>query len=888
MTYLVFAAAVAAVTWPLPTNPAGLWPPHHDARVFTWVMTSVARRLTTDPVAFAHGNAFYPFGENLAYSELLLLPSLLGLPGFLWGNPILTYNLLLLGLWPLNGVAMAWAAHWLTGSRAGAWVAGAAFCVAPYFTEYYLEFQMLLAAAIPLTLLAWVRWLETLAGRWLALAVAALAAQALTSWYYGTILGLGLVTLTAGFLCLRWGGWPWRRVAGQLALAVLGLGVILTPFALPYLQVHAELGFERPLGEAAAHAADVATFVEPPARNWLYGLLGWAPTGHVAETSTFPGLVVLGLAAWSLLGPAGETRPAPGPAAVQRVLAALLVLALGLTAWSLAHPRGRYPLGPLVVRPRVRELLYVLGVLAVLLLAARGWAAWREGHPRPLGAGDWARLLWLLAAVFAALALGPVVRLARHEVGPGPYRDLYGLLPPLHALRVTARFAALTLAALALLAALGVRRLEARLAHRPARRRLLLGAMLVGLGLEYAVHPAAYQPVRWAPRPVDEVLRRDMRDVAVLEWPANVPAADAQAMVQSLWHGHRLVNGLSGFVPDLLADLSRLLSAPGAAGSLAQAGTLLRQLYPLEYLVARVEELPEPQRALWRELRRTPVPYLRFVGTFGTDDLYRVVPVPERGARIERWVAYDLLRHRPVLHVTLRPFADASGRDRWVEIRFNGRPVSRVALDGEASATVPLDGPWRRAAPNVVSLEYRQRLGWRDARYRIGTTGVLSPVDLHVRSAGALAGNTASLRVNGIEASPQRRGYNLVLLDPAGRVLAVAYFDTFADPEASARLARWVRALPAGTIVAGAVRDDASGRLTEDAVGALATLGVTGDLRGRFRWAHAFIGVKGAPPGSALEAWGPGAQELVVGRRAEELGFELARFELAARPAPAE
>ena len=201
--YGVFAVGVVAATWPLATNPATLWPPHHDARIFTWVMTSMARRLVTEPLHLFHGNAFYPSGSSLAYSELLLPPTLLGLPGFLWGNPILTYNLLLLALWPLNGLAIAWAAHRLTRSWTGAWLAGAVFCLSPYFTQYYLEFQMLLAAPLPVAMLAWVRWLETAQGRWLGLGLVGLAVQTLTTWYYGIILSLGLATLIIGVLCLR-------------------------------------------------------------------------------------------------------------------------------------------------------------------------------------------------------------------------------------------------------------------------------------------------------------------------------------------------------------------------------------------------------------------------------------------------------------------------------------------------------------------------------------------------------------------------------------------------------------------------------------------------------------------------------------------------------------
>jgi hypothetical protein len=123
-----------------------------------------------------------------------------------------------------------------------------------------------------------------------------------------------------------------------------------------------------------------------------------------------------------------------------------------------------------------------------------------------------------------------------------------------------------------------------------------------------------------------------------------------------------------------------------------------------------------------------------------------------------------------------------------------------------------------------------------------------------VRSAGQEAGDFARIYLDGVDRSPNRRGYNLVALSPIdGRLLDAAPFDTHGDPTASARLATWVRGLPPGAIVAGAVRDEASMRLGQDAVDALRSLGVASDLRDHFRWGHAFIGSVGAAPGSARE-----------------------------------
>ena len=119
---------------------------------------------------------------------------------------------------------------------------------------------------------------------------------------------------------------------------------------------------------------------------------------------------------------------------------------------------------------------------------------------------------------------------------------------------------------------------------------------------------------------------------------------------------------------------------------------------------------------------------------------------------------------------------------------------------------------------------------------------------------GQETGDFGHIYVDGEERSLNRRGYNLVAVSPDGRVLDSANFDTHADPAANTRLAEWVAALPAGTRVAGAVRDEASQNLTQEGVDALRSLGVGSDLRGHFRWGHAFIGQKGVRTGTAREA----------------------------------
>ena len=712
---------------------------------------------------------------------------------------------------------MAWVAVRLTGSRPAAWLAAAIFCLSPYFTEYHVEFQMLLAAPIPLMLYAWVRWLEDGRARHLAAVGAGLVLLGATTWYYAIVTSFGLSALTAGVLALCWRGWKWRRRIPALALAGLAVGAALAPFALPYLTVNRELQLTRTLDETAAHSANLVAWVTPAPRGWL---VGFFPRHYFnAETWPFVGFTALALAAVSLVW---FRRDLASRAARSLRRAGLVVgvLALGLLALSgaMLASGGHLTLGPVTVRPGMPALLGIAAPVVAGLLLRRGWVKRREDEARGLSEGDWVRLLLLLTGVSVLLSLGPVMRLGGLVLGAGPYAALYDLLLPLRAVRVAERFAVLGVAALALLASLGLR---AILDHqRPARgrRRAVIGVVALALGIEYAVHPIATRPAQWDSRPVNAVLRADPEDVAVLEWPINLAAWDTDAMFWSLVHGKKVINGHSGFLLPLEVELARLLSIPTTPFPAPEAEALLRRIYPLRYLVVRLDFLDHPGlgpgwRRTWVVARDHTPPLLRFRGTHGDADLYEVVTLPERGRTLERWVSHGVLRTRPYLHLGAVPLVDEPDLDQWIDVTLNHRAAGRVPL-GRTAAPLELAPPFLSAAPNVIELNYRyrRRPGVSDARYRIGTTGVLSPQDLRIVSDGRSGGHGgagASIQMNGVEWASLRRGYNLLALDAEGRVLDATFFDTWLRGQAS-RMAQWIDRLPAGTIVAGGVHDESS------------------------------------------------------------------------------
>jgi hypothetical protein len=117
-----------------------------------------------------------------------------------------------------------------------------------------------------------------------------------------------------------------------------------------------------------------------------------------------------------------------------------------------------------------------------------------------------------------------------------------------------------------------------------------------------------------------------------------------------------------------------------------------------------------------------------------------------------------------------------------------------------------------------------------------------------------------------------RRGVTLFSFEAEGKDRTkLGVFDPYRIPEEADRLASVIQHLPAGTLVAMAVKDEASKHWTAKADQALRSLGGTASLIGKYRASYALIGVKGATPGQALEQFSANRPvSLVAGRLNQE------------------
>lgn len=842
-----------------------------DDPALAWNLWWVKHALVDQPQnPFRVDWQFWPVGINLAFYTLTILNGLLSVPLQATLGVIPAYNLLLLSSFVLSGFgAYLLCLDFLRprGPRvvAPAFLGGALYAFASAKLFYAALGQGNIASSqwIPFAALYLLRAARprgrardaALAGLFLVLqAYAELTYASFLVLFAALVAGWGLARLTGR------GSRAPRSVApllARFALIALILALGLAPFLanmLPDLRAEGDF-FTSGGGFADIFSADLAGFAVPTQLHPLLGgiVRAWAddsapqPDGrHFAVDKgqqIYVGYVALALTAAGLWR--GRRRGMTWFWAVSAL--AFFLLTLGPTLRVAGHDTG-IPLPfrlieqlPFFKGNRYPSRYGVLLLLSLAPLAAAGArriadGGWRAGAREGRGASRVAPLVALSPYLLVALLL------FEHLSAPLPTFDLR--VPPLYA----------------------------RVAAEPG-------------------------------------------DFALLELPpgwrngARVTGKKDIIIMQQLWyqtaHGKRVLGGNTSRNPEFKFQyfgedptLARLIATTNAA-DLPQHDALRAQLAAapvteadrerarawaaftdIRYVMVHRDKLSAATEALARDL----LP-LDLIAEDGPLALYRVTGAPAPPQSF----APGVDQGRMILGEGWSPPAPAAGPDAEPPPVYAQRREARLLLPlGPGASTVRLlaraltDGQtvtlWvdgRRLgtqplgrSPEWLAFDIPARAGrppLSDVRLRFGRVSPAAELaaapdlpglaSLLVRSAGEEAGDFGHIYLDGVDVSPGRRGYNLVVVDAgSGALLGAASFDTHADPDAGARLAAWIQALPPGALVAGAARDEASAQLDDGAVVALRGLGLTGDLRGRFRWSHAFIGQVGAEPGSAQEA----------------------------------
>ena len=518
---LAYLAAAVVTTWPLVLHPASLLGAPSgpgDPFLNLWILGWDMQAVIGNPASLLDGrvfnaNIFHPAAGTLAYSDHLLLQSVLLAPLYaITHDVVLCYNVLLIASLVASAMAMHLFVRGVVGTEGGAYLAGLAWGFGSYHFAHLIHLQLQSLYFLPLAFLFLHR---VIAGRrrrdviWLGVTA---GLQALSSVYYGIIGGLALV-VGAIILAIGVGRWRSAAVARRLVAAAALAALLVAPVALVYWRVGQREGFGRNLYEAGRNAAYVSSYLQVPPGNVVYGrtdllrqrdIAGSTEPPHTGpERELFPGFVLVALAiAGAWLGWRRDGRPT--------VLSMIAIAALGFVL-SLG-PDGIRPLyaafhrfvfGFQAIRAPARFSVLVL--FGLCTLAAIGW---RElSSPR-----------------------GPQRRRISHKAHKEHDVQKHNVLGVL--------------------------------------RGRFVFVIFVAAVLEWLHVPLSLAPAPPLQTDVGQWLKRAPEPGAVAILPLDLDIASTPAMVQSLEHRRPIVNGYSGQRPSFYGPLVEALNAFPSADSL--------------------------------------------------------------------------------------------------------------------------------------------------------------------------------------------------------------------------------------------------------------------------------------------------------------------------------
>lgn len=255
---------------------------------FWWFREALAVRHSSP---FATSMLYYPEGVSLRYFTTNTLHALLSIPLQPLIGLVPAFNLIGLAILVSSCLSMAWLAYDVSGSQAGALLAGVAFAFGPTQLFHWRagQYNMLSVEFLPLYMLALRRLLASPGWSWRAIlaTAATLACAALCDWQFVIYLGLYSLLAVAWALAARPHAW-WATLAPALVAGGLAV-LVLLPYVVPMLR---ELAGDNPYMlrkeiDTIYHSADVAEFLIPNPASPLWG--AWATRQIAALTA--PGII---------------------------------------------------------------------------------------------------------------------------------------------------------------------------------------------------------------------------------------------------------------------------------------------------------------------------------------------------------------------------------------------------------------------------------------------------------------------------------------------------------------------------------------------------------------------------------------------------------------------
>lgn len=516
---------------------------HGDAGLYIWLFKTNLFNLFNNE--WFSTNAFYPYGQSLAFSDNFILPSLLFYPLSKAGLPVsLCYNLAILSALFLNAFCTYLLAYFLTAQQKPSLASGI-FMLTPVFLFAQLGHpQLQFAFWIPLCLLFFFKFLARPSIKYSLFSALCIVGSFLCAVYYSVFCALALCVITFFLILLR----PvkstfviLRRFYQWFPLPLL----LLIPFLVPYLNVKASFG-ARGIHESFFFAANGLSFLASAPVSFMYSSL--SALSPNPEAFFFPGFIILlvsGVAFFRLF-PHKKLKLS----FLCFIISLLLTIMLSTCPQALVHENNNSSLQiscQNIKYINVSYLLYATSFFSWVSIISFCVHVFMLGRfERKLGFSiitnrDLLAIIFGLGLFSFIISLGPMGFDKTLAYPSGLFSVLYHLFPGMDSLRAIARLNIVTLFSLGICFAFGLTFLKGML---PASEKLFgLIASLVILENLVSVYPL--EPLQNVPlsiKQLDTLVKNDPpnRLAAALVLPF-VPEVNTDGTIKS-WKDFAILN----------------------------------------------------------------------------------------------------------------------------------------------------------------------------------------------------------------------------------------------------------------------------------------------------------------------------------------------------------
>lgn len=275
-----------------------------DTYLISWVWDWEWHALTTDPLNFFNANIFAPFEKTLAYTETMLGTAIFAWPiKLLSGNNIaLTYNLVVLLTFAINGLGMYLLAFYLTKNRWGSVIASIIYAFAPFKLLHSIEHLHLTGMWLPYFFLCLHKFFKNPNWKNIISTFVFILLIFLTGFHYFIFLPIVILIFSIIYF-IRCKYAIGKKALLKVALASITFILIVAPILIPYFQLKKNYNQTRSAETIDFHTPGIADhFISPFLYSLFYKLdePGSKNTAMHLEMLVSPGVFVYILFAVSL------------------------------------------------------------------------------------------------------------------------------------------------------------------------------------------------------------------------------------------------------------------------------------------------------------------------------------------------------------------------------------------------------------------------------------------------------------------------------------------------------------------------------------------------------------------------------------------------------------